>query len=99
MTAAPKYTAGPLLLSLSRTASGNKTVHVYITDKTGRKVGVCWGKEEEKEANACLWSMAPDMIEVIEQMVADWERGVVATATIEKAVSISKQARGEEIIK
>jgi len=56
----PKWTPGPLdCLFIGANASGAH--HTYIIDGKGRKIGVCWGGSDEKDANGYLWSAAPDL--------------------------------------
>lgn len=56
----PKWTPGPWNWEFV-SALGGTGGHLYLIDSTGRKIGVCWGKAEEKEANARLLAAAPEL--------------------------------------
>jgi len=91
---AQKHTPGPLdWLSIS--ASGGTGFHLYLTDSNGRKIGVCWGKAEEKVANANLFTAAPDLLNALKVCrEAETERrakllpGAPATTYTEKRLAL-----------
>lgn len=46
--------------------------HIYLIDANKRKIGVCWGPQAEKSANAALWAASPELLAALKQFVAQW---------------------------
>lgn len=84
----PKWTPGPLdCLFIGANASGAH--HTYIIDGKGRKIGVCWGGSDEKDANGYLWSAAPDLyaaLEIVSGMDLHHEVLAIVDAAMRKAM-------------
>ena len=63
MTAAP----GPYEYQMVGTPGQFRSCHVYLIDKTGRKIAAVWGKREEIEDTAQLLAAAHDMLDALKE--------------------------------
>ena len=61
-----KHTPGPLQIIEAKTLSAGDRWHVYLADKSGRKIAALWGAQEEKTANAYLFAVAHELLGVLE---------------------------------
>jgi hypothetical protein len=70
-----EHTPGPWGVEISRQFSNNGSFHLYLTDSTGRKIAALWGRQEEKEANSLLISVAPELLETLLAVLPALEQG------------------------
>lgn len=73
---------------ISAPASGGG--HLYIVDPDGRKIAACWGRAEEKAANARLMAAAPALLAALKlccdrEDIMDDELGEIIRAAIAQA--------------
>lgn len=79
------HTPAPLdCMAVSANASGG--CHLYIIDANGRKIAALWGKAEEKQANAVLWSAAPDLLAAAQKVLAGLNARIDAAPSSAKPV-------------
>lgn len=56
------------IIEAGNMAAGDRW-HVYLADKSGRKVAALWGGQEEKAANANLFMTANELLEALENLL------------------------------
>jgi hypothetical protein len=86
-----------LEMRVSQTPSANNSFHLYLADKSGRKVAACWGGSEEKMANGYLWSAAPDLYAALERVTGAYgfDPSIDSSVWQEVFAALAK-ARGEQ---
>jgi len=87
-----KHTPGPWdWMAVGANASGGH--HLYIIDAANRKICACWGKAEEKEANARLLAAAPDLLEALQEIVRPTK--ILGGSALDKARAAIAKAEGQ----
>lgn len=59
------HTPAPLDWCSTPVSDTSDGFYAYVTDANGRKIAALWGSDEEKAANARLFSAAPELLEAL----------------------------------